>query len=184
MLARIERFPRWLACTTLLLASAPCSTRADDSVQSLKLADGKIELMAPADWKTKQPNVSMIEAEFVVPKSDGDAADGRVTVMAAGGGLEANVQRWRGQFDNKTHDKLTRIDVGDQVVHLVDLAGTFKDQRGPFAPATMRKGYRMLGAVIPTADYGQYFIKFYGPSATVAAQEKAFQKMIRSLKIR
>ena len=71
-----------------------------------------------------------------------------------------------------------------QEVHLVDLTGTFSDRRGPFAPATKREYYRMLGAIIPTEKYGQLFLKFYGPKDLVKENEKAFGKMIDGLILR
>src|SRR5450432_3402808 len=41
---------------------------------------------------------TMVEHEFAIPASKGDSADGRLTVMAAGGGIDANIDRWYGQF--------------------------------------------------------------------------------------
>ena len=63
-------------------------------------------------------------------------------------------------------------------VHLVDISGTFKDQRGPAAPAVERPKYRMLAAIVATKSAGQYFIKFYGPERTVTEHEKGFLSMI------
>jgi hypothetical protein len=61
------------------------------------------------------------------------------------------------------------------------MAGTYKDQRGPFAPAVNRKDYRMLAAIIET-DEGNLFLKFYGPKRTIAEHEKAFRKMVEEMK--
>ena len=66
-------------------------------------------------------------------------------------------------------------------MHLVDVSGTFKDQRGPAAPAVERPKYRMLAAIVATKSLGTYFIKFYGPEHTVADNEKAFLTMIEGL---
>ena len=73
--------------------------------------------------------------------------------------------------------------IGGQIVHLVDISGTFREQLGPFAPATVREEYRMLAAIIKTDKQGQYFVKYYGPAATVAAGEDAFMKMLGTLKV-
>ena len=109
--------------------------------------------------------------------------------MGAGGSVDANINRWMTQFTQKdgkaTRDraKIEKFKVAGQEVHLVDIGGQFKDQRGPFAPATLREDYRMMGAIIVTDKLGQYFVKMTGPQKTITANEKAFKKMIDSLKV-
>jgi hypothetical protein len=138
----------------------------------------------PAVWKPQTPRVKLIEAEFSIPAVEGDPADGRCTVMGAGGTVQANIDRWVAQFAKTERNRSEKREIAGQEVHLVDLVGTYKDQRGPFAPAELREDYRVLGAVIVTRDLGLYFVKFYGPKATVSAHEKAFLDMLNSLQRR
>jgi hypothetical protein len=160
---------------------------AQENPAKMALADGKIELTAPATWVRKQPQTRIVEHEFAIPAVTGDAADGRLTVMGAGGGVEANIARWYDQFtqpdggSTKERAKVKKLQAGGQSVHLVDISGTFRDQRGPAAPAVERPKYRMLAAIIQTKGQGDYFIKLYGPEKTVAENEKAFVKMIEGL---
>ena len=126
--------------------------------------------------------MNSIEAEFVIPKTEGDPADGRLTVMASGGGVKANVDRWKTQFSKTDNSSVKKDKAGGFDVHVVDITGTFKDQRGPFAPATMRKDYRMMGAIIVMDDGPDYFAKFYGPKKTVEANAKQFAKFVKSFK--
>lgn len=149
--------------------------------ETIDLAEGKLVLRAPADWVRKQPSVRIIDHEFAVPKAEGDDTDGRVTVMGAGGGVKANVDRWKSQFTKLTKQKEDKKEIAGIEVHLIDLAGTYNDRRGPLAPAEEREGYRMLGAIIVGKDLGSYFVKFYGPEKTVAANEKAFVAMVDGL---
>ena len=152
------------------------------------LAEGKLTVQAPAKWVRKQPKSRIVEHEFAIPVVEGDKDEGRFTVMGAGGGVEANIDRWIGQFSQrdgsstKQKAKIQKMQVGEIEVHYVDIAGDFKDQAGPFAPAVVREDYRMLGAIIVTKKDGQHFLKAYGPKATMAANEKAFQEMVNSLK--
>jgi hypothetical protein len=145
----------------------------------------KLTLTAPAHWVPKAPAMQMIAYEFAVPAVEGDSQDGRVTVMTAGGTVEANITRWAGQFaqpdGSETKTKTEKKTVAGQEVHLVDLAGTYNDSRGPFSPAVARPDYRMLAAIIPTSD-GSHFIKFYGPKKTVGENEQAFRGMIEGMK--
>ncbi|MEX0677284.1 MAG: hypothetical protein WD063_09425 [Pirellulales bacterium] len=160
---------------------------AQENPARMKLAGGKLELVAPANWVRKQPQSRIIEYEFAIPASTGDPADGRLTVMAASGGIDANIKRWYGQFTQpdgagtEKRAKVKKTQTAGQDVHLVDISGTFQDQRGPAAPAVERPKYRMLGAIIATQSAGDYFVKFYGPEKTVADNEKAFLEMIDNL---
>ncbi len=175
-----------LVCGGLLLALC-ASALAQENPAVMHLAGGKLQLTAPGSWIRKRPQTAIVEHEFAIPPAKDDKAEGRMTVMAAGGGVEANIERWYGQFtqpdggSTKDRAKIQKIKVGGDEVHLVDLSGTFKDQRGPVAPAVERPKYRMLAAIIATKGAGNYFIKFYGPERTVAENEKAFVSMIEGM---
>lgn len=160
----------------------------DEKLQSLKLAEGRLVLQIPARWEKQQPSVRIIEVELKVPAKDKEAADpGRLTIMQAGGSVEANIDRWYGQFrqpDGKSSKEAAKVEekeVDDLKVHVVDVSGTFIDRPGPFAPATEREGYRMLAAIIQTDGAGNYFIKLTGPADTIKQNEKAFTRMIEEL---
>ena len=158
------------------------------------IADGGASLEAPATWKRVQPKSGMVETEFAIP-SEGKAADGgplppgRMTVMGAGGSVEANIERWCGQFSqpdgSSTKDKSSTktLKVAGRDVTLVDIVGTYKDSPGgPFAggQAIDRPEYRMLAAIVEGPD-GNYFLKFYGPAATVEKHADGFRKMIEGM---
>jgi hypothetical protein len=154
------------------------------------IADESLSLEAPAGWKRVQPKSNMIETEFSIPVAEGDAAPGRMTVMGAGGSVQANVDRWYGQFTqpdgSATKDKAStkKLNVGGSAVTLVDVSGTYKDMPGgPFAggQAVDRPNYRMLAAIIEVPDRGSYFLKFYGPAATVSANADGFRKMVEGM---
>jgi hypothetical protein len=110
--------------------------------------------------------------------------------MGAGGSVDANIDRWFAQFSQpdgsstKDKAKVEKMKVAGETVHFVDASGTYKDQRGgPFAqqPTVERENYRMLAAIVTTKENGNFFIKFYGPAKTVAANKAAFLAMIESL---
>ncbi|MFO0903016.1 MAG: hypothetical protein U0939_08460 [Pirellulales bacterium] len=163
---------------------------ADKATLEIGLAEGKLSLTAPESWVRKQPKTRIVEHEFAIPAAAGDMTEGRFTVMGAGGGVDANIQRWIGQFTQpdgsatKDKSKVQKLQINGMEVHYVDISGDFKDQAGPFAPAVTRENYRMLGAIIVTEKAGMHFLKFYGPKATVTGQEEAFKKMLNSLKLK
>lgn len=142
---------------------------------------GTMTLSAPDSWKRIPPTSSFVAAEFTLPHAEGDELDGRLTISSAGGSVEDNVARWKGQFDPLSDEKPTEtIDVSGHSVTVVDLSGDFNDSRGPFAPAVKRTDYWMIAAVIP-GDGQSYFIKATGPKNTMAAQSEAIQAFIRSI---
>lgn len=153
------------------------------------VADGKLEMLAPADWKKVEPAVRMIEAEFSINPVEGDKNPGRLTVMGAGGSVEANIDRWIGQViqpdGSSTRDKakITEKEIEGCAVHVLDVSGTYLDQRGPQAPKVEQKDYRLLAAIIETNSLGSYFVKLYGPEKTIAKQKDAFFKMVEGTKI-
>lgn len=172
--------------------STAASSRAQEAAK-IELADGKVELTAPANWKKMEPKSRIVQYEFSAPA---DAKEGdekaRITIMPAGGSVEENIQRWYGQFEQPdgqaTKDKATteKFDVDGLTVHWVDIPGSFKDSMGggPFSggKTVLRKDYRMLGAIIITKDQGQYFIKMTGHKDVVAALADGFKKSLKELK--
>jgi hypothetical protein len=165
------------------------TARAEDPV-SIKLGDGALTMTVPASWKVVQPRNRIIEHEFQAPK-EGDTVS-RITIMAAGGSIDANVDRWLGQFsqpDGKPTKDVAKVEkkkVGDYEVTVVDISGTMSESMGggPFAPGktVKREGYRMLGAIIDTKDHGLQFIKLTGAGELVEQQKKDFDAFIESAK--
>lgn len=182
----------WLASVSLWMFSATACGEDKPAGGEITLAEGKIVLEAPKTWVRKQPKTRIIEHEFAVPAGGDSKEEGRFTVMGAGGGIEANIARWQGQFtqsDGSTtadKTKTQKLQVNGNEVHYVDISGDYKDSAGPFnpAPAVTRPNYRMLAAIVVNEKLGQYFLKFYGPKDLVTANEKAFQDMVNSLKMK
>ena len=175
---------------TLLIGLLPLLPSSSARADEMELADGKLVVTTPESWKKKMPRSRIIEHEYEIPAVEGDESPGRMTVMGAGGSIDANVDRWVGQFDLKGgKPKKEETKIAGQKVHLVDISGTYKDTppgAGPFSGAKpiLRENYRMLAAIIATEKDGNYFIKFYGPKKTVAENEDAFKKMLDSLKVK
>lgn len=179
-----------IAATMGVSRTAVAQPAVAENALAFTIADDALSLEAPIGWKRVQPKSNMIETEFSIPAAEGDATPGRMTVMGAGGSVQANVDRWYGQFTqpdgSATKDKAStkKLKVSGAAVTLVDVSGTYKDMPGgPFAggQAVDRPNYRMLAAIIEVPDRGSYFLKFYGPSATVSASADGFRKMVEGM---
>jgi hypothetical protein len=178
---------------SLVAAGMPAAARAQgEDVRTFALSGGSLSLEAPAGWKRVQPRSGIVETEFSIPAEAGDEQAGRMTVMGAGGGVQANVDRWYGQFTqpdgSATKDKASTktLKISGCTVTVVDVAGTYKDSPGgPFAGGRTveRPGYRMLAAIVEPEDKdkGSYFLKFYGPAKTVEKHADGFRKMVEGM---
>ena len=188
---------RWLLVVALATAAGPflsagglLAADPDPNASEFTVADGRFSLAAPAPFKRVRPKSMMVETEFSLPAVAGDDKPGRLTVMGSGGTIEANIDRWFGQFSqpdgSATRDKaaVKKLKVAGCAVTLVDVTGTYKDMPGgPFAGgrAIERPDYRMLAAIIETGGAGNYFLKLYGPAKTVGNSADGFRKMVEGM---
>jgi hypothetical protein len=100
------------------------------------------------------------------------AGEARMTVSAVGGGLETNVNRWRGQVG--------QAPVSNEQVRK-DLQPRKIGGRDGFAIELTGGGKTILGAMVPQGGDQLYF-KLMGPAEAVAAQKAAFDKFLASVK--
>lgn len=148
---------------------------------------GALRWEAPAGWQSAKPASSMRMAEYVVP---GDAGAASMTVFyfgaGGGGGVEANIERWIGQFKGQggaqPQAKRETLTVGGLTVHTVDVSGTFNAGSAMTGGAQDLAEQRVLGAIVETPQ-GPYFFKLLGPAATIAAQQASFNAFVQSFKL-
>jgi hypothetical protein len=150
---------------------------------------GTLTFTAPPAWKARPAASSMRVAEFVVPKAPADPEDAELIIYFFGGGggsVEANIQRWVGQFQQpsgaaKDGGRAT-FNVGNLKVTTVNVSGTYVAELRPGAAERHNKpNFRMRAAVVETPK-GPYFVKFTGPAATVKQASAAFDQFLKSLR--
>ncbi|MGA2869386.1 MAG: Ig-like domain-containing protein [Verrucomicrobiota bacterium] len=130
----------------------------------------------PPGWQSMPPSQFLL-AQYLV--QDGDArAEVNISELAGeGGGLLANVNRWRGQLglppiaqEDDFSKMVDSVVVPGGQGELVDMTGTNSKTGQPS---------RLIGVVLPQA--GQtWFYKLMGDPKLVAAQKDAFIKFIQS----
>lgn len=160
--------------------------------QELTLARGRVVVVAPDAWESVEPASMILEGELAVDPPEGaEAAPGRLTMMAAGGSVNQNVQRWIAQFrDTEGGADSSAADVSELTVSGVEQPVTFIDVSGtylegpPRGPKTPRDGYRLLGAIVPLSEGRAYFFKLVGPSATIDPAAEPFRRMVESVEVR
>jgi hypothetical protein len=147
-----------------------------------------IRWTAPATWKTEGPR-PMRAATYSITPVAGDQGVAECVVNffgpGQGGGVEANVERWKGQVlgaDGKPAPaKIDKRTVRGVQITLVDATGTYTGMGGPMTaggkPVT---GYRLIGAIVESPG-GSVFFKLTGPAKTIAAQQKQFEQLLSSI---
>jgi hypothetical protein len=159
--------------------AAPAAT-APSTPGTMSNSEGKPAWTIPAGWQEMPPSEFLL-AKFSITNADGaGTAQVNVSSLAGeGGGLTANVNRWRGQLglspitqEDEFSKIVTSLAVANGQGELVDLTGT---------DAKTGKPGRLVGVVLP--QNGQtWFYKLMGDELTVAQQKDAFIKFVQSAK--
>ena len=164
---------------------APLGIAAPPASGSPTAAAG-LAWMLPPGWTVEAPR-SMRVATYSIAPVAGDKEGAECAVyyfgVGQGGGVDANLERWIGQFQPSTHSQRSSRKVGDIPVSLADVSGTYTAHGGGMgqAPQSNQPGWRLLGAIAESPQ-GAVFFKLAGPEKTVAAASKGFEGLIGSLK--
>ena len=173
----------------LLIAFA--SVAAADDKGTLVGIDG-LSSKTPGEWKEVQTDGQMRVKQFTLPKAAGDKSDAELIIYffgtGGGGGVKANVDRWKGQFqppEGKKIDDVTKVEefkVGSVPVTYVDVQGTYLFKARPMdSRVEPRPNHRML-AVVFESPKGPYYFKLVGPEKTVEQHKKGFDEWLKNFK--
>lgn len=153
------------------ISAAPAATTASSS-------EGKPSWQIPDGWK-EVPGGQFLAAKFTIAgQADAQAAVNVSMSAGDGGGLMANVNRWRQQLglppasEEDLSKQTTSIEVSGGKAMVVDMSGT---------DARTGQPARLIGAVVPQS--GQtWFYKLMGDAKIVEGQKDAFTKFVQSVK--
>ena len=122
----------------------------------------------------------MRKATFKIPKAGADPDDGELSVIAASGGVDANVQRWAGQFGGAKPTSESRTPNGLKVT-VVTMKGTFSGGMPGMGGGGPKDNWMLMGAIVDLGEE-QWFFKATGPEKTITAAKKDFDAFVGSLK--
>jgi hypothetical protein len=163
--------------TILALLLAAASLAADSGAG--------IHWTVPPGWKSEPERPMRLATYTVAP---GGECAAYFFGSGQGGSVEANVDRWIGQFlqpdgkPSKSAAKIAKKAIHGWPVTTVDVSGAYTGMGGPTSQsgAAATSGYRLLAAIVE-GPQGSIFFKFTGPAKTVATNQAAFDKMLASL---
>ncbi|MBE7498539.1 MAG: hypothetical protein HS117_26670 [Verrucomicrobiaceae bacterium] len=162
------------ALALLTLAAAPLHA------QDGKVEAGGLTFTYSAPWKMSD-TPGMMRAATLLATVDGVEKPLEAAFYffpGGGGGVQANVDRWLGQFAKTDSSKTEELDAGGKKVTLVSASGTYNDGP-PMGAKTPKENFSLLGAIVPTPD-SNVFIKLTGPKDAVARLAESFKKMALS----
>jgi hypothetical protein len=142
---------------------------------------------APPTWKKETPSSVMRVDQYRLPTAGGDKEDGELGIFnqSIGGGVQANIDRWRSQFATSEGKPIPdeafiqeKLEGGGMKVTFVDIAGRYSGAAMMGGTAD-KEGQRLLGAIVETPD-GPWYFKATGPAATMAAHRDDFRKFIQT----
>ena len=117
---------------------------------------------------------------YKITKVAPDADDAEMSVLAASGGVAANVQRWEGQFGG-AKAKTSERTVGGLKVTTVEIHGTYAGSGMPGAPSSGPKEKQVLLAAIVETE-PEHFFKLVGGEKTVEKARPDFEKLVASFR--
>ena len=152
---------------------------------------GNLNFSAPSEWIEESPSSPMRRAQYRLPRAEGDAEDAELVVFhfpGQGGSVQANMDRWIGQFSKEDGSaaadsaKISKRESGNVPLTILDVEGTYSPAGGPM----MRRGnpkpnHRMLAAIAETA-LGPWFFKLTGHKGTIGKWEKSFLQFLDSIR--
>ena len=177
-------------CSANETESAATAPPSEGVTASPSQSTGELSFTAPPEWISETPSSRMRRAQYRLSRVPGDLEDAEMVVFffpGQGGSVQANVDRWIGQFRRSDGSPATDIaGVSHRETHgipltLVDVSGTYRESTGPMmAPAEPKPDFRMLAAIAETPN-GPWFFKLTGPEKTVTRWEESFHSFLETL---
>lgn len=137
-----------------------------------------IRFDVPASWE-EQPESEFYEAKYVIGSESGEMM---LTLTTMGGGVEANLERWVGQFQQSPGSRPRRdtLRVDGTSSEWLDVRGTFRSRVG--SRPGPHEDWRLLGVAIPMRPR-PFLLKLVGPRAAVSEFEDEFRSFVRSAQL-
>jgi hypothetical protein len=160
---RIQSLPATLSCLLVIFLGSAVAAEAPATFKV-----GEFTFTRPADWQWQESTSMMRKAQLKVSSAD-KKQTGEVVFFhfgeGNGGGTQANIDRWLGQFEepkDKLNSKVEEVTVNKRKVHYVQAQGTYQSGM-PGGPKTPQPNTMLLGAILESPQ-GQRLHQTHRPS--------------------
>ncbi len=137
----------------------------------------------PAAWSWQKPTMQFRTLQYAVPAKDGTGAAAELifsVFKGDGGPVQANIDRWAGQFrgadGSPVKPETSSTEVSGLKITRVELKGSYAGM-GAAAP---RPGQAQSAAIVE-APGTTVFIRLLGPEATVDAARPEFDALVKGI---
>jgi hypothetical protein len=182
-----------------LFTNIACSSRDDSPAElgaplsSAAAEQPGLSYDIPDEWTQETPSSRLRQAQFRLPRAEGDPEDAELAVFyfgGQGGSIQGNIDRWVGQFskpDGSTAqaDAVSTKESNGITFAIVDVSGTYNQATGPMmggGETIAKPNFRMLAAIAETPG-GPWFFKLTGPEKTIEKWEEPLGAFLDSIRL-
>lgn len=151
-----------------------------------------LKYTAPENWESEKPSNQMRKSQYKIPGVDG-ADDALMTVIVfpgKGGSVEANLNRWYGQFKQPDgSNSAEKADVekytnGELRFTTTMLTGTYLMSSSMMMGGDIKemKDFAMYAAIVETGK-SPWFFKAVGPAKTIEGRKDEIKEFFDSIKL-
>ncbi|MGH9340264.1 MAG: hypothetical protein ACRD1R_11935 [Acidobacteriota bacterium] len=151
--------------------------------------EASLTFAPPEEWSEQNPG-PMRRAQYQLASGEPGVEDAEVAVFffqgGGGGTIQANLDRWTGQFTTdgaptETKGEVSKSEVNGLPLTILDISGTYRPAMGMMSTGEPRPNYRMIAAIVET-QAGPWFFRLTGPEATVGRWEESFRSFLQTVK--
>lgn len=142
----------------------------------------------PSGWKSAPSSSSMRLAQYTIADADGSTAAEVVVYFfgeGQGGGVEANLERWKAQFStpdgSPVYENVAKLTGAAFPITVAEYRGTYARGVGVGDAATAKPGQSLV-AVIAETPKGTLFFQMFGATAKVSAHRAALEAFVKGMK--
>lgn len=142
----------------------------------------------PAGWSSAQSTSSMRLAQYTIADTDKSVAADVVVYFfgpGQGGGVDANLERWKAQFStpdgSPVYENIAKLTGAAFPITVAEYRGTYARGVGVGDAATAKPGQSLV-AVIAETPKGTLFFQLFGATAKVTAQRAALEQFVKGMK--
>jgi len=161
-------------------AAPPMSASPGDEASN----DPGLAWQVPARWTNKGPGTMRL-ATYTIRGHGADEAQCAVYYFGpgGGGGVDPNIERWRGEFKGAADERRGNFQTKGGKVTMLRMNGTYLAHAGMMGAASdsvESPDFGLLGAIVE-GPKGEVYFKLTGPEKTVRGAEREFEAMLKSI---
>ena len=147
---------------------------------------GPFALAVPPEWAAKPVTSSMRAADWVISAKPGEETELIVYYFGTegAGSVEANLDRWAGQFQSQANKKIDKTKLAGQDATVMTISGHYSAEAMPGGGGTVDIPEGAMVAAIVSSPQGPYYFRMVGAKKVVDANAPKLQKMLSAMTVR